>query len=155
MTQYLHAATTNPVVNQTLPSPAIVKAGATDIIFYAYVNLVSTAAQPVMVRYYVDPNHNLVEQLWSPTCAQATQYCTFPSPTSPPSSQITLGGPVASSTIFTYLASNSTVTTDLASIDFVGINLELGSTSPGSAGDTNISTTVGLLNLGQSGAGTS
>jgi hypothetical protein len=39
----------------------------------------------------------------------------------------------------------------LGSIDYVGINLELGSTNAGTAGDSHLSTIVALLNLGQSG----
>jgi hypothetical protein len=167
MVKYLHAATTYPVANQTSPNPAFVSAGATDVVFYAYVNLVTTAAQPVKVRFYVNSSNNLVEQLWASTCSATTGYCTFASSVT---SQITLGGPIASPTsstnpplppplpsntrpLFTYLDSNGAPTTALGSIEFVGINLELGSTTAGTAGDSHLSTVVGLLNLGQSGAG--
>jgi hypothetical protein len=170
MVQYFHAATTYPVQGQATPNPAFVSAAATDVTFYAYVNLASSAEQPVKVRYFIDPtSHNLIEQLWSSTCSATTQYCTFSSTVT---SQYTLGGPVASPTsdskpLFSYLDSsgnpvvvplsitNPANATALASIDDVGINLELGSTKAGSAGDTHVSTIVGLLNLGQSGAGTS
>jgi hypothetical protein len=132
---------------------------------------VSTAAQPVKVRYFVDPTtHYLTEQFWSSTCSATTQYCTFSSTVT---SQLRLGGPVASPTfvnsistpLFTYFDSTNTAIaapagTGVASaalglIDYVDINLELGSTTTGSAGDTHVSATVGLLNLGQAGAGTS
>jgi hypothetical protein len=160
MVQYLHAATTYPVATQTQPMPAIVSASATDLTFYAYVNLTSTAAQPVKVRYYIDSStHNLKEQQWSSTCSATTGYCTFSSTVT---KTITLGGPVASSTLvgspavstalFTYFDSTVTTTTTLSSIAYVGINLEWGSTTPGTAGDGRVSTIIGLLNLGQSGA---
>jgi Tfp pilus assembly protein PilE len=170
MVQYLHAATTYPVANQTNPSPAIVSASATDLTFYAYVNLQSTAAQPVEVRYYIDPvTHDLKEQQWSSTCSPTTGYCTFSSTVT---KQFDLGGPVASPTsdntpLFTYFSSattnpltqiplNTTTklidTANLGNIVYIGINLEWGSTTPGSGGDGHASTVVGLLNLGQSGA---
>jgi hypothetical protein len=63
--------------------------------------------------------------------------------------------------LFTYLDSTQTSVLPtgqltvpqaaLGSIDYVGINLELGSTKAGTAGDSHLSTIVGLLNLGQSG----
>jgi Tfp pilus assembly protein PilW len=163
MVKYFHAATTNPVANQPSPAAAVVSAGATDVTFYAYVNMITTTAQPVMVRYYVDPtSHNLMEKLSAGVCDATTGYCTFPAVTT----TITLGGPIASPTsstnppmtppsstrpLFTYLDAGGAPTTLLGSIDFVGINLELGSTKAGTAGDSHLSSTVGLLNLGQSG----
>jgi hypothetical protein len=159
MVQYLHAATTYPVAGQTIPNPAFVTAGATDVKFYAYVNLVSTAAQPVEVRFYVDQtSHFLIEQLWSSTCSATTQYCTFSTTVT---SQYKLGGPIpipkaGDPPLFSYYDSSGTnPTTTLSAIDYVGINLELGSTTAGAAGNTHVMTSVGLLNLGQSGAGTS
>ena len=183
MTQYLHAATTYPVSTQPQPLPAFVSASATDVTFYAYVNLQSTAAQPVKVRYFIDPTtHNLTEQQWSSTCNATTGYCTFSSTVT---KTFILGGPVASVTsdsvpLFQYYDSTyestppvgspnvpmtlSTTTspcstsapclssTQLANVDFVGINLEWGSTTAGTSGDGHIATVIGLLNLGQSGA---
>jgi hypothetical protein len=155
MVQYFHAATTYPVSTQPQPMPAFVSASSTDVTFYAYVNLLSTAAQPVKVRYYVDPStHNLMEQQWSSTCSATTGYCTFSSTVS---KQINLGGPIASPTsdgtsLFTFLDSTQTATTTLSSIEYVGINLEWGSTTAGTTGDGHASTIIGLLNLGQSGA---
>jgi Tfp pilus assembly protein PilW len=163
MVRYLHAATTNPVANQPSPAAAFVSAAATDVTFYAYVNMITTTAQPVMVHYYVDPTtHLLIEKLSAGVCNATTNYCTFPAVTS----TITLGGPIASPTsstnptttpptyttpLFTYLDAGGATTTLLGSIDYVGINLELGSTKAGTVGDSHLSTIVGLLNLGQSG----
>jgi hypothetical protein len=172
MVQYLHAATTYPVTTQPQPMPAISSAGATDVTFYAYVNLLSTAAQPVKVRYYVDSTtHNLMEQQWSSTCSVTTGYCTFSSTVT---KQFILGGPIASptsdnTTLFTYFDSVGGAATptvpialdpsthlippaSLSNIVYVGINLEWGSTTSGTTGDGHASTIVGLLNLGQSGA---
>jgi hypothetical protein len=152
MVQYFHAATTYPVATSVTPQPAIVSATATSVKFYAYVNLLSTAAQPVEVSYYVDStSHNLMEQQWSSTCNATTGYCTFSSTVT---ATYNLGGPVVTSpsAVFTYYDSTGTVTTTLSSIVYVGINLEWGSTTAGTPGDAFLATRVGLLNLGQSGA---
>lgn len=179
MTQYFHAATTYPISTQPQPLPAFVAGSATDVTFYAYVNLQSTAAQPVKVRFYIDSTtHNLTEQQWSSTCNATTGYCTFSSTVT---KTIVLGGPIVSPTsdhvpLFqyydsTYSSSSPSTAMTLAttaspcstaspclsssqqsSVEYVGINLEWGSTSAGSSGDGHIATVVGLLNLGQSGA---
>lgn len=166
MVQYLHAATPLPVQGQAQPSAAFTSANATDVTFYAYVNLNSTAAQPVKVRFYLDANGMLDEQQWASTCNATTGYCTFSSTVS---KQFTLGGPVASKTIdstptnpiplFQYYtapqpatALTTPVTTSLGSIKYVGINLDWGSTTAGAPGNGHADTIVGLLNLGQAGA---
>jgi hypothetical protein len=154
MVQYLHAATTYPVSGQTLPDAAIVTANSIDVKFYAYVNLLSSDAQPVEVEYYVDPTtKHLKERQWASTCNATTGYCTFSSTVS---KSFDLGGPVVSP-VFTYYGSDIQTplvitSTNHGSIQNVGINLEWGSTTAGSAGNGQARTTVGLLNLGQSGA---
>jgi Tfp pilus assembly protein PilW len=151
MSRYLHAATTYPTSGGT--QPAFVTMGATDMTFYAYINLVSTAAQPVKVRYYVDPTtKKLIEQLYSSTCSVTTGYCTF----SPTAKTINLGGPVANPTsdgtlLFVYLNAAGATTTDASTVQSVQINLEYGSATSGTAGDTHLTNTVTLLNVGQFG----
>jgi len=151
MSRYLHAATTYPTAAATLP--AFANMSATDVTFYAYVNLVSTAAQPVKVRYYVDATtKNLIQQLFPSTCSALTGYCTFASTPS----TVNLGGPVASPTsdgtaLFVYLNAGGAPTTDAASVQSVQVNLEYGSSTAGSPGDTHLTSTVALLNVGQFG----
>ena len=157
MSRYLHAATTYPTSSGT--QPAFANMGATDVTFYAYVNLVSTAAQPVKVRYYVDTTtKNLIEQLYSSTCSVTTGYCTF----SPTPTIINLGGPVASPTsdtppapLFVYLNAGGAATTVASAVQSVQVNLEYGSAIAGAAGNTHLTNTVALLNVGQFGGSTS
>ena len=155
MSRYFHAATTYPTASGV--NPALASMGATDVTFYAYVNLVNTSSQPVKVRYYVEASSkNLIEQLYPSTCSATTGYCTFSSTYT----QINLGGPVASPTsdgsaLFVYLTAAGTTTTDAASVQSVQINLEYGSSTAGTAGDTHLSNTVAMLNVGQFGGTTS
>ena len=159
MSRYLHAATTYPTSAGTLPAFTSTGMGATDITFYAYVNLVSTAAQPVKVRYYVDSTtKNLMEQLYSSTCSVTTGFCTF----SPTATTVNLGGPVASPTsdtppvpLFVYLNAGGAQTTVASAVQSVQINLEYGSATPGAPGNTHLTNTVALLNIGQFGGDSS
>lgn len=151
MSRYLHAATTYPTASGT--QPAFASMGATDVTFYAYVNLVSTATQPVKVRYYVDSSSKkLYQQLYSSTCSATTGLCTFSStPTT-----INLGGPIASPTsdatpLFVYLNAGGAQTADASAVQSVQVNLEYGSTTAGAPGDTHLTNTVALLNVGQFG----
>lgn len=151
ISRYLHAATTYPTASGT--QPAFANMGATDVTFYAYVNLVSTAAQPVKVRLYVDPSSKkLYEQLFSSTCSVTTGFCTFS--TTP--TTINLGGPVASPTsdgtaLFVYLNAAGATTTVASSVQSVQVNLEYGSSIAGNPGDTHLTNTIALLNVGQFG----
>ena len=155
MSRYLHAATTYPTSTGT--QPAFANMGATDITFYAYVNLVSTAAQPVKVRYYIDTTtKNLIEQLYSSTCSVTTGFCTF----SATPTTINLGGPVASPTsdgtaLFVYLNAGGAATTVASAVQSVQVNLEYGSSTAGTAGNTHLTNTVALLNVGQFGGDSS
>ncbi len=153
MSRYLHAATTYPTAAGT--QPAFANMTATDVTFYAYVNLVSTAAQPVKVRFYVDPTtKKLIQQTYSSTCSVTTGYCTFSnSPTT-----INLGGPVASPTsdtppaaLFVYLNAGGTVTADPTTVQSVQVNLEYGSATAGAPGNTHLRNRIALLNVGQFG----
>jgi Tfp pilus assembly protein PilW len=151
MSRYLHAATTYPTSSGT--QPAFANMGATDVTFYAYVNLVSTAAQPVKVRYYVDASsRKLYQQLYSSTCSVTTGFCTFSNtPTT-----INLGGPVATPTsdgtvLFVYLNAGGAATTDPSTVQSVQVNLEYGSSTPGTPGNTHLTNTIALLNVGQFG----
>jgi Tfp pilus assembly protein PilE len=150
MSRYFHAATTYPQSDGTTQA-AFVTMTATDVTFYAYVNLVNTNAQPVKVRYFVDATtKHLIEWLYPSTCTGG--YCTFGSSYS----KVDLGGPVVSPTsdntsLFVYLNAGGSAVTDPASVQSVQINLEYGGTKAGTPGDTHLSNTVALLNVGQFG----
>ncbi|GAB2979892.1 PulJ/GspJ family protein [Frigoribacterium salinisoli] len=54
MTRNLRAATDNPVKDVNLPAPAFETLLGSEVVFYAYVNLASSDATPVKVRYWLD-----------------------------------------------------------------------------------------------------
>ena len=54
MTRNLRAATDNPVEDVNLPAPAFETLLGSEVVFYAYVNLASSDATPVKVRYWLD-----------------------------------------------------------------------------------------------------
>lgn len=152
MSRYLHAATTYPTSGGT-QAAFVGSMGTSDVTFYAYVNLVSTAAQPVKVHYYVDSTTKMLfEQLYSSTYNAATGYWTFSNtPTT-----VNLGGPVATplsdgTPLFVYLDGAGNTTTDPFAVQSVQVSLEYGSSKAGTAGDTYLTTTVALLNVGQFG----
>lgn len=160
MTQYIHAATVLPV-NGGAPLPAVELAKPTDLVFYAYVNLTNgTVTQPVQVEYTLDSSNNLVEKIWN-IAGSAGGYYTFNSYTTAPNQTVVLGGPVASpnsdgSSLFTYLDANGNPiasplpAASLGLVRAVQVNLELGSTVAGTAGDTHIQNTLYLFNVGYS-----
>jgi prepilin-type N-terminal cleavage/methylation domain-containing protein len=66
----IRAATENPVLNPAPGTPATdpaIEAGAdsSSITLYAYVNLETAEQKPVKVRFFVDPDGQLVEQKWT------------------------------------------------------------------------------------------
>jgi len=151
-TRYFHAATTYPVTTQVAPLPAFDTAKPTEVIFYAYVNLKDTTAKPLKVRFAIDANKNLVQEVWQAN-APVNGYYTFSST----STKTVLGGPVVSPTsdgdpLFTFLNSGGDPVTDSASISSVSVNLELGSTTAGASGNAHLSSVIALLNVGQAGA---
>lgn len=158
MTQYVHAATVLPVSGGS-PAAAVEVAMPTDLVFYAYVNLTNgTVTQPVQVEYTLDGSNNLVEKIWN-IASSTGGYFTFNSYTTAPDRTVVLGGPIASPTsdgtsLFTYLDANGNVVaspgTGLGLIRAVQVNLEVGSTTAGSAGDTHIQSTLYLFNVGYS-----
>jgi Tfp pilus assembly protein PilW len=150
MSRYLHATTTYPTATGT--QPAFTEMTATAVTFYAYVNLVNTNAQPVKVRYYLDGSKHLIQLLYPSTCSGTPTYCTF----STTSAKTDLGGPVASPTsdstaLFAYLSAGGDPTTDACSVQSVQVNLEYGSATAGAAGNSHLTNTIALLNVGQFG----
>jgi Tfp pilus assembly protein PilX len=150
MSRYLHATTTYPTAAGT--QPAFAGMSATDVTFYAYVNLVNTDAKPVKVRYYVDANKHLIQLLYPSTCSGTPSYCAF----SATSAKTDLGGPVVSPTsdgtaLFAYLTAGGDPTTDACSVQSVQVNLEYGAATAGAAGNAHLTNTVALLNVGQFG----
>lgn len=152
-TRYFHAATTYPVTTQVAPLPAFSTMTSTEVVFYAYVNLQDTTATPLKVRYYLDASNNLVQETWKGSDPDNDGYYTF----SATSTKSILGGPVASPTVdgdplFSFVNTGGDPVADPATVASVVVNLELGSTSAGARGNSLLSSTIALLNVGQAGA---
>lgn len=156
MSRVLRAATENPVRGQALPDSAFRSVGAETLTVYAYINLSSSSEQPIQVRFSVDTNRNLVEEVW-PGVAQTGGYWTFPDPTSVPATtkRILASSVIPSSAsvapLFSYLGvSNTTLSnaaSNLRSIAAVQVTLTTGTTAAGDTSNVTLQNTVGLPNL--------
>ncbi|KQR53789.1 hypothetical protein ASF88_02755 [Leifsonia sp. Leaf336] len=156
VSRVLRAATENPVRGQALNDPAFQSIGPETLTVYAYVNLSSSAEQPIQVRFSVDASRNLVEEVW-PGTAQTGGYWTFPNPTSVAattkrilaSSIIPSSGSVAP--LFSYLGVTNTPLSNPAtnprSIAAVQVSITAGTTTAGDMSNVTIQNTVGLPNL--------
>ncbi len=167
VTRYLHVATTLPKKGQVLPDPAFSAASSSAITFYTYVNLTSTDEQPIQVRIYQDTTTRaLMQTITTSTYDVTSGYYTFPGGAS--SVTTTLTGPIAAPSsdgplfAFLDLAGNaipapggSVAPAALGTINAVVVNLEVGSTTAGAAGNAHDQTTVYLLNVGQGAPSTS
>jgi len=156
MTRTLRAATNNPVSTSTLADAAFVEATATAVTVYAYVNLTSSVAKPVKVRFSVDDKNNLVETQWA-SVDLGKGYWGFQ--TAPSSTRVLAASVVPASaggaTSFAYvdstgavisLAAGSVPTAFVRGIAAVTVTLQIG-TSAGLDRSTTLTNTVGLPNI--------
>lgn len=162
MSRMLRAATTNPVPNQLTNSPAFVSVAPESMTFYAYVNLDSSAEQPMKVTFSLDTKRNLVETrtqavaagsgFWNFSGATTTRILAGPiavtkTGATPLFSYRT--DPVAGQVLGSVLSLAAPLTSDqLGSISAVTITAEIGSTTAGLPTNVVLSTTVGLPNTG-------
>lgn len=157
VSQYVHAATVLPLPDGTYQA-AIQRATATDLAFYAYVNLSgSTSQRPTQVEFVRDASSGLLlEKQWDGVADQNGFY-TFPALSSAPTRTLTLGGPIASPTVdgrplFEYLDASgavlSSASTTPAGVRAVRINIEAGSIAGGRPGNTTLQNTLYLFNVG-------
>lgn len=158
----IRAGTANPVANQTLSDPAFVSATNEQVILYAYVNLASSAEQPVMISLSLNSSRQLVEKRWPATALQTGW--SFPNPTvTPPSSTRMLAATVAPNVagdphLFTYLLADGSVlpvpatgafTADQRrTIASVMITLTVQASLTDSTNPVTLQNTVGIPNLG-------
>ena len=149
VTRNLRAATNNPVKGQTLPAPAFETATANEVRFYAYVNLASTDATPVLVRYWLDAG--TLRETTTRGVATSDGYWSF---SGTGSTRVLATSVVAGSDVFTYLDASSTAV-DTASLSLadqrrlvaaVRVRLQVG-TSASSPTATTLVNTVALPNL--------
>ena len=150
VTRTLRAATENPVKGQTLPDAAFPQATANAVTVYAYVNLASSDATPVMVQYYLDGTA-LKEKTW-PGVVSTDGFWTFG--TTPKTR--TVASPLVTGTdLFAYvdadgatisLAAGAVPAAKIASIAAVRVRVQAG-TANTPAASTTLVNTVGLPNL--------
>lgn len=153
----LRAATENP--EQNLPADAaFIQAGPSLIRFYAFVNLASSEAKPVMVQFQVT-NGQLVETQWSSTPIAGTSgYWLYSYPNSPKTTILADAVATSNTSPFTFYGSDGTTPLDgsvqdnLDDIRYVKVNLEIGSTTVGAYSNVVTTTTIVLPNVLQENA---
>ena len=161
ISRIVRAGTENPVKNQTLNSPAFVAAENESVTMYAYVNLQSSAQQPIMVRLYIDAQRRLIEQQWKAT-SLGDGYWGFPATTSTPNSTRVLSSSLSPNVagkpmLFTFLDADGVKITvpsggileaQRRTIAAVTVTITVqGSTSDASSRIT-LQNTIGIPNLG-------
>ncbi|ROS37439.1 PilW family protein [Curtobacterium sp. PhB78] len=168
VTRYVHAASLLPKSDGSYAA-AVTEAAPTRLTFYAYINLDGSGTDnPVQIRYSLNAAKKVVLDQWDGTASNG--FWTFPSTAQAPTRSMVIGGPVASPTggapMFEYLGADGSPlpaqndgtisTTQLGNVRAVRVNLELGSTVSGAAGNTTIQNTLYLFNVvyGTSNGGT-
>lgn len=145
----LRAATDNPVAGQALPTPSFQVATPTDVRFYAFVNLTSTDATPVMVRYWLDGTS--LRETTTQSRRSTDGYYSF---TGTSATRTVASSVVPGAALFTYLDAAGTaldptvlVTTEQRrAVAAVRVRVQIG-TGPTDATATTLVNTVGLPNL--------
>lgn len=156
----IRAATANPVQGVALSDPALAEAKNESITLYAYVNLTSSAQEPVKIRFSLDAARRLVETQWASYVISPGYYGfnTVPSTTR---IMATTVAPTASGQpqIFNYVKADGTVLvggtaglgeTDRRLIAAVNVTLRLQSTTTNTQSAVTLQNTVGMPNLGLS-----
>ncbi len=158
----IRAGTANPVANKTLSDPAFVQATNEQMILYAYVNLASSAEQPVMISLSLNSSRQLVESRWPATALQTGWSFPDPAVTAPSSTRM-LAATVAPNVagqpyLFTYLLADGTVLPVPATGTFtadqrrtiasVMVTLTVQASLTDSTNPVTLQNTVGIPNLG-------
>jgi type II secretory pathway component PulJ len=158
LTRVIRFATTNAVVSQPAPNPAIVVGQSEALTVYSYVDANATTPQPIKISFSVDSSRRLVESRYAATYALG--FWTFVNPTAYSTRILTSGIGTQTGTelpLFSYqLVDGSTVTvpttgltaTQAATIAAVQVNLKVTAESTSSAQPVTLQNTVGMSNLG-------
>ena len=165
ITRMLRGATNLRVKNQPIDSPAFVDAGKTYVTFYTVVDTNSLDTRPMLVRFEVTAEGNLVEKRWLPDTSSVAPYWTFSSAAgTPTSTRVVAHGltarPGSANTLFTYLRSDQTTpivgtgpngsltaTQRVGMIGAVQVTVETQTSPGGRASSSVLTNTVGLRNL--------
>lgn len=152
LARVIRAGTSNPVVGQPLDDPAFLEAKPESVILYSYVTADPAAPKPVMTRYYLNSQRQLVEDRWVSTLVAG--YWTFPSPSTAPQSTRILTTTVpprvgTAADLFTYYSDvqGKVVTTTLSSIVAVKITLTVQQSLTNSSSPVTLVNLVGIPNL--------
>ena len=158
LSRVIRFATGNPVSGQPIDDPAFVEAGRETITVYSYVDTVSSAVQPVKVKFSLDASRRLIETRYA-AYSLSGGYWGF---SSTPLWTRTLTGQVMAPGagepyLFTYLQDDGTAiavpAAGLASSQFsaiaaVQVTLKLKADDGTTANPVVLQNTVGLPNLG-------
>jgi len=157
-------ATTNAVLSQPAPSPAIVAGSKSEALtVYSYVDANSASPQPIKISFTLDATRRLVEQRYAAT--NVAGFWLFSNPT-PYSTRIITSGIGAPSgaelPLFTYqLVDGTAVTvpgagltaTQAATIAAIQVTLKVTTDGGASAQPVTLQNTIGMPNLGLSRSG--
>lgn len=154
MAQVIRGSIANPVLNQTLPSPAFVTIGSNSITVYTAINASAQTSKILKVGFAV-VGTNLMEYTWLPTVVNGlSTFATAPSSTRILAAQV-LPPASGGATLFSYvdstgatipLVSNTIPAASVAGIAAVQVSLQIGTANTGSQ-STLLTNTVGLPNL--------
>ena len=156
-------ATTNAVLSQPAPNPAIVVGKSEALTVYTYVDASSASPQPIKISFTLDGTRRLVEQRYAAT--NVAGFWLFPAPTPYYTRIITsgIGTPSgAEQPLFTYqLIDGSAVAvpgtgltaTQAATIAAIQVTLKVTTDGGASAQQVTLQSTIGMSNLGLSRSG--
>ncbi|MCL2454189.1 MAG: type II secretion system GspH family protein [Micrococcales bacterium] len=159
----LRGAVNLQVRNQPINTPAFVEAGPTAVAFYTVVDTEPATTRPMLVRFEVTPEGNLLEMRWLPDATSTPPFWTFASAAGPPSSsRVVAHGLTATpgNPLFVYLRSDQatpivgagpggalTPAQRTGTIGAVRVNAQVQTFPGGRAAPTTLTSTVGLRNL--------
>lgn len=156
----IRAATANPVQGVALSEPALSEAKDEAVTIYAYINLASSAQQPVKIRFSLDASRRLIETQWASYVISPGYYGfnTVPSTTRVMATTV---APTSSGQpqIFSYVKADGSVlaggTAGLGEADrrliaAVNVTLRLQATTTNTKSAVTLQNTVGMPNLGLS-----
>lgn len=161
VTRVIRAATEYPILGQAVNDPAIESATKESVTVYAYVNLDTPTQQPVKIQLALDAERRLVETQWA-SIRGVNGYYSFE--TTPKSVRILAAtvAPAGAVPLFRYLDGTGAALftpmsgiTDAnrARIASVTVNLTVQSSLTDAGSAVSLHNTVGMPNLGLSGAG--
>ena len=166
LTRVIRAGTENPVDGQTLPDPVFTALGGEDVVLHAAIDTDATHPQPVLVRFTVTPQRELVETRWTATetVLDERSFWSFPAGGTPTVRVLArdVVSPGAGRPLFTFLRRDGTAilplpaaptAIELREVAAVAVNLTIQADPTGRARPVTLQNAVGIPNLGISRTG--